>query len=133
MRKIYSGLLVVLLGCLANLAVAAGGGGPTSPYYSLKPPFVVNVVDGERVRHMQITTQLHATDIALVSHLESHKPAIQHALVMLFSGKSVGEIKTVQGKEKLRQEALAAVQQVMKDSIGDTIIDEVYFTEFIIQ
>ena len=115
------------------LASASGGGGGTSPYYSIKPPFVVNVNDGDRVRHMQITTQLHAKDMSLLSQLDIHKPAIQHALIVLFSGQEVSEIKTVAGKQKLRKEALQTVQKIMKKNVGAPVVDAIYFTDFIIQ
>ncbi len=126
-------LVTLLLLLNTGLIEAAAGGGASSEYYSIKPPFVVNVVDSDKVRHMQITAQLHATDSMQTQDLETHKPAIQHALIMLFSGKDVNSIKTVAGKEQLRKDALKAVQSMLKKNVGKPLIDEVYFTEFIIQ
>ena len=133
MQNVRYPIVFLIVFFLSSTIHASGGGGGSSPYYSIKPPFVVNVNDGDRVRHMQITTQLHATDVSNVSHLELHKPAIQHALVTLFSGRDMDAVKTVAGKQKLREEALKIVQKVMKENAGIPVVDAVYFTDFIIQ
>ena len=109
----------------------SGSGGP--PAYVSLEPFIVNVSDGSRVRHMQVTTQLKLSSSNLQKFIEEHNPAIRHEMVMLLSDQAVAEVRTVQGKEKLRSEALTALQTVMQNNIGIPAIDAVYFTGLIIQ
>lgn len=118
-------------------AYAAGDGGgsagPSPNYVVLHPAFVVNVADGLSVKHMQVKAQLKLSSPDLAKHIEHHKPAIQHEMVMLLSGKSAAVMRTVQGKEALRAEALAALQKLLTENTGDPVVEAVYFTEFIIQ
>ncbi|VAX13791.1 hypothetical protein MNBD_GAMMA24-549 [hydrothermal vent metagenome] len=112
-------------------ASADGGGG--SLYVPLEPAFVVNVNDGKRIRHMQIKLQVKLKEAKFASFIEEHNPAIRNALVLLLSGQETSLLKTTAGKQKLMDEALAAIQQVLEENIGNTGIDAVYFTDLIIQ
>ena len=128
-------LLITLFCLLVSLNALASGGGSkvVSNYVSIHPAFVVNINDGGAVRHMQVKTQLKLSSPDMAQYIEQHKAAIQHEMVMLLSGREVSEVKTIQGKEKLRSDALAALQKVMKENTSQPIIEAVYFTEFVIQ
>ena len=102
-------------------------------YLKLDPPIVVNVDEGDIVRFLQVDTQMQYSDPLAEAIIEKHMPAIRHALVMALSGQSVTEIKTPQGKEKLREATLLKLQQVMTDTTGEPVIDAIYFTGFVIQ
>ena len=128
--------LIFLMFCLifsTNISAAGGGSKVASNYVSIHPAFVVNVSDGLTVRHMQVKTQLKLSSPDMAQYIEQHKAAIQHEMVMLLSGRKVSEVKTIQGKEKLRTDALAAIQKVMEENTKQKIVDAVYFTEFVIQ
>ncbi len=122
-----------LVSLAGNALAAAGGGGGSSPYLELTPAFVVNVKDGEEVHHMQVEIQVKVANPEAAGLIEEHKPAIRHALVLLLSGQEVKEVRTVQGKEKLRKEALEAVQKVLEENAGTKGIEALYFTGLIIQ
>jgi flagellar FliL protein len=115
-------------------ASGAGGSTGTSPnYVLLQPAFVVNVTDGDVVRHMQVKAQLKLSRPELAEQIEKHKPAIQHEMVMLLSGRPVAQLRTIQGKEVLRKEAVAVLQKLLMENTGEPIVEAIYFTEFIIQ
>lgn len=108
--------------------------GETAKHYlKLEPPLVVNVDEGDIVRFLQVDTQMQYSNPLALAILEKHMPAIRHALVMVLSGQSVVELKTPQGKEKLREKTLKQLQQVMLDTTGEPVIDAIYFTGFVIQ
>ena len=117
----------------SQASAGGGGGGGASLYVSLDPAFVVNVNDGIHVRHMQIALQVKLKQADFAGYIEEHNPAIRHAMVMLLSGQESAQLKTVAGKQKLMDEALTAIQQVLQDNIGNEGIDAVYFTDLIIQ
>jgi len=106
---------------------------PPKLYFKLEPSLVVNVDEGDVVRFLQVDAQIQFTDPLAQGIIEKHLPAIRHALVMLLSGQSVTDIKTSQGKEKLRESTLKQLQLVMKETTGEPVIDAVYFTGFVIQ
>lgn len=102
-------------------------------YLKLEPPLIVNVDEGDIGRFLQIDAQIqYGTELAQPI-IEKHMPAIRHAMVMLLSGQSVTDIKTPQGKEKLRESTLKQLQQVMTETTGEPVIDAIYFTGFVIQ
>jgi flagellar FliL protein len=60
-------------------------------------------------------------------------PAVRNSLVMLLSSQNPDELRARAGKEKLRAQALAAIQRIVKKYSGKTGIDEVLFTSFLMQ
>ncbi len=116
-----------------QLAHAAGSSAPASKYFSISPPIVVNVTDEGRVRHLQVSIQLRLDNIADADLLQEHKPAIQHELVMLLSGREAKNVRSTQGKEKLRSEATEVLKKILQENTGKPLINAVYFTAFVIQ
>lgn len=128
-------ITIILLFSLQSSVFASAGGGSAkaSQYFSLSPPMVVNINDKGRVRHLQVDIQLRLKNPADTNAVQEHKPAIQHALVMLLSGREASEIRSTQGKEKLRKEAVDVLKKVLTKNMGKPTISAVYFTAFVIQ
>jgi len=124
--------LIVLL-VVSSATFASGGGGGSSPFIPLNPPIIVNITDGQRIRHMQVIIEIKLTDPDKSAKLDLHKGPIRHELILLLSSQDSATISTAKGKEQLRKDALAAVQKVMQDLEGEPIIEALYFTNFIIQ
>ena len=126
-------LSLIMLLVISNTSFAAGGGGGSSPFIPLNPPIIVNIRDGNHIRHMQVIIELKLTDQANAPKIDLHKGPIRHELILMLSSQEAGNISSAKGKEKLRKEALAAAQKVLQDLEGDPIIESLYFTNFIIQ
>ena len=132
MRLFNFGLLLVLL--LPGMSFAAGGGGGgSSKYLSLEPPFVVNLQDKERIRFLQIKSQVKLAELEQAPEVKHHMAKIRHVLLMLFSHLSEEEIRTLEGKETLREASLVAIQEALEEETGDAMVEQVYFTDFVIQ
>ena len=58
---------------------------------------------------------------------------IRNQLVALFTQQTNEAMSTVEGKEKLRQEALKQTQQVMNDETGKPVVEDLLFNNLIIQ
>jgi flagellar FliL protein len=103
-------------------------------YQTLDPAFVVNFndVDGT-MRFLQISMEVSTRDADVIEAIKTHMPVIRNNLVILFSSQTVQSLSTREGKEKLRADALAEVQQVMKDNIKKPGVEAVYFTNFVMQ
>jgi len=125
-------LSLIVLFVISNVTFASGGGS-SSPFIPLNPPIIVNIMDGQHIRHMQVIIEIKLTDPSKSTKLDLHKGPIRHELILLLSSQDASTISTAQGKEQLRKDALAAIQKVMQDLEGEPIIDALYFTNFIIQ
>lgn len=132
MRRIVLTLALFLF--LANpqsRVFAAGGGG--TPYFEIATPFVVNLADKSGIAFLQVNAQLKVTKEELKQHLFTHMPAIQHTVMMVLSEQTSDSVRSVAGKQQLRETTLKEIQLLLTEKIGDPVVEEVYFTGFIIQ
>jgi flagellar FliL protein len=102
-------------------------------YEVLAPAFVVNFNYNGRQRYMQVTVALMARDQAALDALKAHMPVLRNNLVMLFSGQDFESLSSSVGKEMLRQKATASVQELAQKEVGKTVIEQVLFTNFVLQ
>jgi flagellar FliL protein len=109
-----------------------GGPGNAAVYYAIDPPLVVNFEDGSVVRFLQITMQIMAHDQKAIDSVQKNIPLIRNNLLLLMSNRNYQSLMSREGKEKLRQEALAEIRAVQKKE-GGPDVDEVLFTSFVVQ
>ena len=102
-------------------------------YFPIKPAFLVNFSSRGRQRYMQAEVTVLTREPEVFNAMQTHMPLIKNRLVMLFGGEIYDELQTNDGKELLRHKALAALQQVMQEEIGKPGIEEVLFTNFVMQ
>jgi flagellar FliL protein len=120
-------------GLLAMTPTFAAGGGFQAPgYLAFEPPFVLNLVS-QRARFMQIKISAYVETAEAADALQYHMPVVRNALIMLLSGKTLEEARSIETREQWRAEALAEIQRLMTELAGDPAVTEVYFTDFIIQ
>jgi len=130
-------LFAVIAILISPLAMAAGGGsskpveGPG--YLPLKPAFVVNITDGKRSRFLQVQMQLKLSDMKQSEQILHHDSIIRHTMLMLLSGQEATELYSTTGKERLRVKALESIRAALKPEFSKLPIDDLYFTNFIIQ
>ncbi|HEX4242611.1 MAG TPA: flagellar basal body-associated FliL family protein [Steroidobacteraceae bacterium] len=110
-----------------------GSGAPRAAvYYALDPPLVVNFEEGQAVRFLQITMEIEAHDEKAIESVQKNVPLIRNNLLLLMSNRDYQTLMSREGKEKLRQEALAEVEAVQKKT-GGPDVDDVLFTSFVVQ
>lgn len=102
-------------------------------YLPLDPAFVVNFHGQQSPAYLQVGVTLMAHDAAAIDAAKNAGPVVRNALVLLFSNQSYAELSSTAGKQKLREEALQAVQKVVQGSLGRPGIDALYFTSFVMQ
>ncbi len=102
-------------------------------YYPLKPVFIVNYNVRGRQRFLQIEMTLLLRDNEVVPTIDLHVPAIRNNIIMLLRGQSYEELQTAEGKELVRQQILITVQDVIEKEIGEPGIEQVLFTNLVMQ
>lgn len=111
----------------------ADGTPRVATYLDFDQPFVVNFQDEGALRYLQITISVMATDPKVIDAVKHHMPLIRNNLVMLFSGQTRETIISREGKEKIRADAQAEVQKILKEQTGNPGIKSLYFTSFVMQ
>lgn len=145
MMKMMHKSLATLTLWLAVALVPPMAWAAEGPYMALEPPFVVNLQGEGRARYMQVKVQVMSHNPAVMAAIQEHMPPIRHAMIMLLAHQDAKTMYDVQGREQVRQEALATLRRVLKEQAGidENTTDEegnplpgleaVYFTDFVIQ
>ncbi|WP_312958304.1 flagellar basal body-associated FliL family protein [Stutzerimonas nitrititolerans] len=118
----------------AQAPAPTASGKPAAIYEVLAPAFVVNFSNnGGRQRYMQVSVALMSRDQVALDALKEHMPLLRNQLVMLFSSQDFATIATPVGQEMLRQQATASVQELANKEIGKLAVEQVLFTNFVLQ
>ena len=123
----------------AIVPVAAAGHGEegagakgAAVYFAIDPPQVVNFEDGSAVRFLQITMEVMAHDPKAIESVQKNIPLIRNNLLLVMSNRNSQSLMSREGKEKLREEALAELRAVQKKQ-GGADVDDLLFTSFVVQ
>jgi flagellar FliL protein len=103
-----------------------------SPYVSLAPAFVVNIIAVEP-RFLRVEVTLKVKDQKTEEAVKKHTPQIRHLLLMLFSAQDEETLLNSESRELLKQNALEKIKDMLKDERSDREVEEILFTEFIVE
>ncbi|MGF6202306.1 flagellar basal body-associated protein FliL [Pseudomonas laurylsulfatiphila] len=117
----------------ADVAQTAPVGKQPAIFESMAPAFVANFNQNGRQRYMQVSITMLARNPADLEALKVHMPVIRNNLVMLFSGQDFATLASPVGQEMLRQKATASVQEVAQKELGKVVIEQLLFTNFVLQ
>jgi flagellar FliL protein len=91
--------------------------------------FVVNLAGSGPGRYLRTTLSLGVKDTHEKEKLKEFMGPIRHAVIMYLTERKVEDLSDPQGKEKLRE----ALHQHINGAIGEKMVSNVYFKEFLIQ
>ena len=107
--------------------------GLDATYVAMPRPFVFNVMDGKRDRLVQIKVQLMVRGTEYQKIAKKHIPLLEGTLVRIFGAASVYQLRSPEGRDKLREYAREALNQATKKLEGKALVDAVLFTGFVLQ
>jgi flagellar FliL protein len=102
-------------------------------YLPIDPAFVVNFEDQGMLRYLQVGLTVMARNQQILDAVTENMPQIRNDLILLFSNQKMEVLNSLNGKEKLRMQALAQIQGILTREIGIPGIEAVYFTAFVLQ
>jgi len=98
------------------------------PMYPLDK-FTVNLMSESGHRYLVVKMNLEESHEGLTEELDQKLPLVRDIVISVLSSKTVDEISTSKGKEKLKQEILNQLNKYLES--GE--VRYIYFTEFMIQ
>lgn len=102
-------------------------------YIEVKPAFTVNLDPNDPVGFLQVSIQILTFNEEVGKEIETHLPLIKNNLFTLFGLQKSADLRSPEGKVKLQSEVLIAVQDVI-DKYGEGgKVDNVFFTNFVMQ
>jgi flagellar FliL protein len=91
--------------------------------------FTVNLLSESGRRYLKCEINLEMGGEELSPELEVKKPIFRDIIIRILSSKSLEEISTVKGKEKLKEQIVNELNLRLKDGK----VKNVYFTDFVVQ
>lgn len=103
---------------LSSLDALASSGGETFKegvnYLPIKPALVVNYGGSGRVKYIKAEISLRVENAHNAQEVAHHMPLVRDTLIMLISSVTDEQMSTGDGKEKMRVDALAKLNQVLE-------------------
>ena len=106
---------------------------PKIIYVGIVPALVGNYSSGMKMKFYKADISLKVTGSEAEEKVKYHEPLIRNQLVMLFSQQTDESLGSMDAKEKLRQEALKQVQQVLQQEEGKPYVEDLLFNNLILQ
>jgi flagellar protein FliL len=91
--------------------------------------FTVNLLSESGRRYLKCEINLEMEGEELSPELETKKPVFRDIIIRILSSKSLEEISTAKGKEKLKEQIVNDLNMRLKDGK----VRNVYFTDFVVQ
>jgi flagellar FliL protein len=101
-------------------------------YYQIPMPFTSNMADSDAFAQVSIAVSTYY-DQRVVNAVQTHELAIRSAILLMLAQEQEIDLSTPEGKTKLQAKLLKIINQVLKDKTGYSGVDNVYFTNFVIQ
>ncbi|MFT6193526.1 MAG: flagellar FliL protein [Cognaticolwellia sp.] len=115
---------------VVKVAVAELG---SAVYVPMPRHFRFNVPGVARDRFVEIRVQLLVRGAENEETAKKHIPLIESALLGVFSKSNADDLATSAGKISLKQQSLVAVQEIMTEIEGSTVVEKLLFTGFVMQ
>ena len=106
---------------------------PKIIYVGIVPALVGNYSSGMKMKFYKADISLKVTGSEAEEKVKYHEPLIRNQLVQLFSQQTDESLGTQDAKEKLRQEALKQVKQVLEQEEGKPYVEDLLFNNLILQ
>lgn len=90
--------------------------------------FTVNLVSDSGSKYLKCKIELEQNIETLTPELEKKVTPIRDIIINLLSSKSVEEISTAKGKDRLKEEIVNKINEILNDGF----IKNIYFTDFVI-
>jgi len=147
-------LIIIIVGVLLLMGISVGVtimlvGGDKSPetpevveevvpekedpnYIELKA-FTVNLGPNDPVGFLQIQINVLTYFSEVAEEIETHMPLIRNNLTLLFGEQNSADLRSREGKEQLQLKAKQSIQQVINKYGNGGEVDNVFFTNFVMQ
>lgn len=98
------------------------------PMYPLES-FTLNLLSDGGARYVKCTMQLEQNTDLLQPELDKKMPLIRDVIIRTLTSKTFEEVSTTKGKERLKDELVGKINEVLTDGF----VKNIYFTDFVVQ
>ncbi|MFC6438586.1 flagellar basal body-associated protein FliL [Bowmanella sp. JS7-9] len=104
-------------------------------YYGLEPDIVTNYLgtSSRDLGYVRLTIELMIVDAKYLEIIEHHDPLIRATIIDIFGKQHGDRIKSLTGREEIRQMCLNAIKEQLKAETGSEIVRNLIFTKYLYQ
>ena len=110
-------------------------GNPTAyqaTYFQLQTPFTSNMTDTDAFAQISIAVSTYY-DMRVIEAIKTHEMAIRSQVLMMLAQQREEMLATPDGKRQLQAKIKTIINDILKQKTGYGGVDNVYFTNFVIQ
>jgi flagellar protein FliL len=134
MQKILLGLLLLIFTLPLMAADEPEKVELTPGYVSMGEAMVLNLAtDSPRLTFVQLKADILVRDEDSIDSVTLHMPALRHQVILMLSEQDAAKMKSPIEREKLRKQITDKVRSVYKELVGKDDIEEVLFSNFLVQ
>ena len=101
-------------------------------YFQLQAPFTSNMSDTDAFAQISVAVSTYY-DMRVIEAIKTHELAIRSQVLMMLAQQPETMLATPQGKRLLQGKIKTVINDILKQKTGYGGIDNVYFTNFVIQ
>ena len=101
-------------------------------YFQLQTPFTSNMSDTDAFAQISIAVSTFY-DMRVIEAIKTHEMAIRSQVLMMLAEQPVEALSTPEGKKVLQGKIRTIINDILKQKTGYGGVDNVYFTNFVIQ
>lgn len=102
-------------------------------YYNVQPEFVVNFKGKTRMKFLMIEMVVATHDDGVLPILSDHDPELRNSLLMLLAEQNSDDLKTAEGKQALRDQALLRITELVDKHYKPESVEDVFITRLVMQ
>lgn len=126
-------LLLIALLFASSTAVAEDAAGDYA-YYGFEPEIVTNYISNTtKLGYVRVSVELMIKGNSNLELVEHHAPLLRAAIVEILGQQSAMRIKSLEGREEIRQQCLTVVNELLTKETGQPLVSNLLFTKYLFQ
>lgn len=101
-------------------------------YYQMPAPYTANLSDTDSLVQIALAVSTYY-DARVIDAVKTHELALRSEILMELSQEHEMDLATPKGKEALQKQLTRLINKILRDKTGYSGVDNVYFTNFVIQ
>ncbi|RJG52768.1 flagellar basal body-associated protein FliL [Sphingobium terrigena] len=101
-------------------------------YFQLQTPFTSNMIDTDAFAQISVAVSTYY-DLRVIDAIKTHEMAIRSQVLMMLAQQPEETLSTPEGKRTLQGKIKVIINDILKQKTGYGGVDNVYFTNFVIQ
>ncbi|EXS70771.1 flagellar basal body-associated FliL family protein [Sphingobium sp. Ant17] len=101
-------------------------------YFQLQAPFTSNMSDTDSFAQISLAVSTYY-DLRVIDAIKTHEMAIRSQVLMMLAQQPEETLATPKGKQALQGKIKVIINDILKQKTGFGGVDNVYFTNFVIQ